>query len=69
MGNNYVSSSSSATSGVGFLGLLSCCLVVLKLLGHIKASWFLVFLPVLIPFIIVFIIGFIFLLLILFGKK
>lgn len=48
-----VTVSSSSSSGIGFLGLLTVALVVLKLLGHISISWLLVFLPIMIPFILV----------------
>ena len=33
------SSSSSSSSGVGFVGLLTCVFVTLKLLGKITWSW------------------------------
>ncbi len=50
---NKVNISSSSSSGIGFLGLLTVALVVLKSLGNIGISWWLVFLPVLIPFILI----------------
>lgn len=38
-----------ASSGVGFLGLLTLVFVVAKILGYITFSWWLVFLPVIAP--------------------
>ncbi len=53
MKNVNISNNSSASStGIGFLGLLCVALVVLKLLGKITISWWLVFAPIWAPFII-----------------
>jgi hypothetical protein len=38
-------SESNNNSGIGTLGLLGCCFVVLKLTGYIDWSWWLVTLP------------------------
>ncbi len=34
--------SSSASGGIGFVGLLTVALIVLKLLGYINISWFVI---------------------------
>lgn len=39
------SSSSSASGGIGFIGLLTIVFIVLKLTGHIAWSWFWVLSP------------------------
>jgi hypothetical protein len=39
---------------IGFLGLLTIVLVILKATGYIDWSWWLVFVPVMIPYIIYF---------------
>ena len=38
-----------ASSGIGFLGLLTLVFVIAKILGYITFSWWLVFLPVIAP--------------------
>lgn len=38
-----------ASSGVGFLGLLTLVFVIAKILGYVTFSWWLVFLPVIAP--------------------
>lgn len=49
MANNAPSASASASGGgIGFFGLLTIVLVVLKALGYINISWFMAFLPVII---------------------
>ena len=48
MSNNAPSATASSSGGVGFLGLLTLVLVVLKATGYISISWWLVFLPVII---------------------
>lgn len=40
-----MSSSSSSSGGIGFLGLLTVAFVVLKLTNYIDWSWWLVLLP------------------------
>ena len=50
MANN---SSSSSSSGIGFFGLLTVALIVLKLMGYINWSWWLVLLPLYGPMAIV----------------
>jgi len=40
-----MSSSSSSSGGVGFVGLLTICFIVLKLVGKIDWSWWWVFSP------------------------
>lgn len=48
------------SGGIGFLGMLTIVLLILKLVGTISISWFMVFLPVLIgPLIFVGVFGFI----------
>lgn len=61
------SSSSSSVGGIGFLGVISAALMVLKLTDVIDISWFWVFLPVAIPFI--FLIGFLLVMLAMLFKK
>ncbi len=39
------SKSEASAGGVGFLGLLTIVLIVLKLLGYISISWWLVWMP------------------------
>jgi len=55
-----MSQSSNTGSGIGFFGLLTIVLIVLKLLGKIAISWWWVFSPLLagaaITFIVLFII-------------
>jgi protein-S-isoprenylcysteine O-methyltransferase Ste14 len=41
-----INSSSSSSSGIGFFGLLTIALIVLKLLKVITWSWWLVFIPI-----------------------
>ena len=36
----------ASSGGIGFIGLLTIVLVVLKVTGYISISWWLVFLPV-----------------------
>lgn len=45
--------SSSSSTGIGFFGLLTIVLIVLKLTGVVDWSWWIVFLPLLIPLAIV----------------
>lgn len=47
-------SSSSSSSGIGFVGLLTIVLVVAKLWGKIDWSWWWVFAPILVGWAIVF---------------
>lgn len=42
-----MASTSSNRGGVGFLGLLTICFIVLKLTGYINWSWWLVISPML----------------------
>lgn len=42
-------SSSSSSSGIGFLGLLTIVFITLKLLGHINWSWWWILAPMWIP--------------------
>ena len=48
--NTPSATASASGGGIGFLGLLTIVLVVLKALGYINISWWLVFLPVMIGF-------------------
>jgi len=54
----------SASSGIGFFGLLTIVFITLKLMGYISWSWWLVFLPMIINISIVILIlivcGFVF---------
>jgi hypothetical protein len=52
-GFNRSMSSSSSSSGIGFFGLLTVALVVLKLTGFIDWSWWLVLAPLYIPIFLV----------------
>lgn len=54
---NTTSSSSSSSAGVGVLGLLGVAFVVLKLVGVIDWSWWLVTLPFWGGFVLVLAIG------------
>lgn len=40
------------SGGIGFFGMLQLTLIVLKIMGFITASWFVVLLPIIIPVII-----------------
>jgi hypothetical protein len=42
---NAVASSSASASGIGLFGLLGVVFIVLKILGYINWSWWLVLLP------------------------
>ena len=44
------------TGGIGFLGVLTCVFIALKLMGYIAWNWFWVLSPIFIPSIIVLII-------------
>lgn len=44
---------SASASGIGFFGLLTIAFIVLKLLGIIDWSWWLVLLPLFIPVLVV----------------
>lgn len=35
----------ASSGGIGFFGLLQIALIVLKIMGYIQASWFIVLLP------------------------
>jgi len=48
-----MSNSSSSSSGIGFAGVLTVALVVLKLLGYISISWWWVFAPIWVSFVLV----------------
>lgn len=50
--------SSSASSGIGFGGLLTIVFITLKLLGKITWPWIWVICPLWIPFAIILIVGF-----------
>lgn len=45
-------SSSSASGGIGFFGLLTIVLLILKVLGKISISWFWVFSPIIFSFVL-----------------
>lgn len=47
---NIVNSSSSSSGGIGFFGLLTITLIVLKLTGYIDWSWWWVTAPLWAPF-------------------
>lgn len=47
----------TSRGGVGFLGLLTIVLVILKATGYLNISWLTAFLPVIIPFAIGIIVG------------
>jgi hypothetical protein len=57
-------SSSNANGGIGFFGVLFIVFLVLKLVGVINWSWWLVFAPIWAPVLIALILGFGFYLLI-----
>lgn len=40
-----MSKQTSTQTGIGFWGLLQIVLIILKILGYIKAAWWLVLLP------------------------
>ena len=40
-----MSKQTSTQTGIGFWGLLQIALIILKILGYIKAAWWLVLLP------------------------
>lgn len=40
-----MSKQTNTQTGIGFLGLLQIVLITLKILGYIKAAWWLVLLP------------------------
>ena len=48
--SNGAATATASSGGIGFLGLLTIVLVVLKALGYLNISWFLVFLPIMIGF-------------------
>ena len=50
-------SSSSASGGIGFLGLLTIAFIVLKLVGVIHWSWWWVLSPLWIPFALIVVVG------------
>ena len=52
MDNKYISSSSSSSAGIGFVGLLTIVFIVLKLCGVINWSWVWVLSPLWISFIV-----------------
>ena len=59
-----MSKQTSTQTGIGFWGLLQIVLITLKILGYIKAAWWLVLLPTIISValtIIILIVFFIFL--------
>lgn len=45
-----MSSQSSSSGGIGFVGLLTIVFIALKLMGHIAWSWWWVLSPLWIPF-------------------
>ena len=47
---NNTANATASSGGIGFLGLLTIVLLVLKALGYLNISWFVVFLPVIIGF-------------------
>jgi len=61
-------SSSSASGGIGFAGLLTCIFITLKLLGKIEWSWWWVLSPVWISILVTIVILIICLILFLFFK-
>ena len=57
MKSNNEGNRSGSSGGIGFLGMLTIALLVLKCMGYINCSWWLVFAPIYVPVIIVLIIG------------
>jgi hypothetical protein len=53
---NNVQSSSSSSSGIGFVGLLTIVFITLKLTGYINWSWLWVLSPIWISFSVVMVI-------------
>ena len=53
MGNFYNNSNNTYKGGIGFCGLLTIALIVLKLLGKITWSWLWVLSPMWLPIVIV----------------
>jgi len=51
-----MSSENNSSNGMGFVGLLTICFIVLKLMGYIAWSWWLVLSPIWITILILFII-------------
>lgn len=47
---NGNATASASTGGIGFFGLLTIVLLVLKVTGYLNISWLIVFLPVIIAF-------------------
>jgi hypothetical protein len=51
-----MSDKKTSSSGIGFTGLLTIVFIVLKLIGKIDWSWWLVLSPIWIPMLLVFVI-------------